>query len=103
MRLVRLVLMGVMLQALPAAGETACTTLACAKCTTICTDTCNAEAKRCEASGKRGCPRAYRSCIKGCPSLLCAQCLPVQYGADDRKFMPGKIELCRTPGTWQKK
>ena len=75
-----------------------CTTLTCAKCTSICTAACNAELKSCDASSDRGCPRNYRSCMRGCPSMLCAQCMPVQYVEGGKKFLPGKTELCRTWG-----
>ena len=78
-----------------------CTTLTCAKCTSICNATCDAEAKTCNASGARGCPAKFRSCARNCPSLLCAQCMPVQYGDAGRKFLPGNTELCRTPGRFE--
>jgi hypothetical protein len=87
--------------AAPAKAE--CTTLSCAKCTSVCTATCDADFKACTASKSRGCPRAYRSCRRGCTSQLCAQCLPIQYGSDGNKFMPGKTELCRTPGSYETK
>lgn len=86
----------------PRAAAPECTTLACPKCQSICQASCDAELKKCESGSTRGCPRNYRSCLKACPSMLCAQCLPVQYGSDNRKFLPGKTELCRTPGTWDK-
>jgi hypothetical protein len=84
-------------------GVRECTTLTCAKCTSICTASCEAENKVCNAKGERNCPRNYRSCARACPSMLCAQCLPIQYGSDGRKFMPGKTELCRTPGKFEAK
>jgi hypothetical protein len=80
-----------------------CSTLTCAKCTSICKASCDADVKACEAKGERNCPRNYRSCTRGCPSMLCAQCLPVQFGSDGRKFLPGKTELCRTPGSYEAK
>ena len=80
-----------------AAGRT-CSTLSCEKCTSICTAACDAEAKTCDAGGVRGCPGKFRSCQRGCPSMLCAQCLPVQYVEGGKKFLPGKTELCRTGG-----
>ena len=79
-----------------------CSTLSCVKCTSICKASCDAENKACNAKGDRNCPRNYRSCTRACPSLLCAQCLPVQYGGDGKKFLPGKTELCRTPGRSEK-
>jgi hypothetical protein len=84
-------------------AERECTTLTCAKCTSICTASCDAENKACNATGGRNCPRNYRSCTRACPSMLCAQCMPIQYGSDGRKFMPGKTELCRTPGKFEAK
>ena len=79
----------------PAAQE--CKTLSCQKCQKVCTATCEADYKVCEAKHRRGCPRAYRSCERGCKFELCAQCMPVQYDGQNRKFLPGKTELCRTP------
>ena len=75
-----------------------CTTLTCAKCEKICKDTCDADYKACTDKGGRNCPRLYRSCDRGCKSQMCSQCLPIQYGAGGKKFLPGKTELCRTPG-----
>ncbi len=80
-----------------------CTTLSCAKCTSICQASCDADLKACDSATNRYCPRNYRSCLRGCPSQLCAQCLPIQYGSDGKKFLPGKTELCRTPGTYEAK
>ena len=80
-----------------------CTTLSCTKCTSICKATCDADLKVCDAAKNRYCPRNYRSCLRGCPSQLCAQCLPIQYGSDGKKFLPGKTELCRTPGSYEAK
>jgi hypothetical protein len=85
------------------APKAECTTLSCANCTSVCTATCDAEFKVCTASKSRGCPRAYRSCTRGCTSQLCAQCLPIQYGSDGKTFMPGKTQLCRTPGSFETK
>ena len=79
-----------------------CTTLTCDKCNSICKATCDADSKACNAKGDRNCPRNYRSCLRGCPAMLCAQCMPVQYGGDGKKFLPGKTELCRTPGRTEK-
>jgi hypothetical protein len=75
-----------------------CTTLTCAKCEKICTATCTAEFKACSEKGAKNCPRASRSCERSCKSQLCAQCMPIQYGSNNKKFLPGKTELCRTPG-----
>jgi hypothetical protein len=75
-----------------------CTTLTCVKCEKICTDTCAADFKVCSDKGAKNCPRASRSCERSCKSQLCAQCMPVQYGSNNKKFLPGKTEICRTPG-----
>jgi hypothetical protein len=80
-----------------------CTTLACDRCSGLCTAYCEVKADECRKAGKRGCPRNYRSCTRGCTSELCAQCLPVQFGKDDHRFVPGKTELCRTDGNWAHK
>ena len=86
---------------LPAAAQQAgsiCSTLSCPKCEKICRDTCDVDYKKCYATSNRNCQGMYRSCERGCKAQLCAQCLPVQYGSNDRKFLPGKTELCQTPG-----
>jgi hypothetical protein len=91
---------------MPAAAQAPkaeCTTLSCTKCEAVCTASCDADFKACNAAKSRGCPRAYRSCTRGCTSQLCAQCLPIQYGSDGKKFLPGKTELCRTPGSYETK
>ena len=75
-----------------------CTTLTCVKCEKICKDTCGADYKVCTDKGARNCPRAYRSCERSCKSQMCSQCLPIQYGAGGKKFLPGTTEICRTPG-----
>ena len=75
-----------------------CTSLSCSKCAKICKDTCDADFKACTDKGARNCPRVSRSCDRGCTAQLCAQCLPIQYGTGGKKFLPGKTELCRTPG-----
>lgn len=75
-----------------------CHTLSCVKCQKVCAATCEADSVRCDAKHLRGCQAAYRSCEKGCRSELCAQCVPIQYDGSNRKFLPGKTELCRTPG-----
>ncbi len=74
--------------------ETQCTQLTCARCETLCTAYCNAD-----AAGKRA--RAYRSCANGCRVELCVQCMPAQYDAKGRKFVAGRTELCRSPGHWE--
>ena len=79
-------------------AERECRTLSCDKCQKICTATCETDYKACEAKLRRGCPRAYRSCERGCKFELCSQCMPTQYDGKNRKFLPGKTELCRTPG-----
>jgi hypothetical protein len=108
----RFLILGVLLTAIaPLSVETVsaqqamreCTTLTCAKCTSICAASCEAENKACNAKAERNCPRNFRSCTRACPSMLCAQCVPIQYGSDGRKFMPGKTELCRTPGKFEAK
>ena len=81
-----------------AAAEPQCTTLKCSQCASICQAKCEADYKACNAAGERGCERASRSCDKGCHWTLCAQCMPVQYTANNRKFYQGTVELCRTPG-----
>jgi hypothetical protein len=78
--------------------DRSCTTLTCAKCEQVCKATCDADAKVCAESGSRRCPGRYRACTRGCTFDLCAQCMPVQYGAGGKKFLPGKTELCRSPG-----
>ena len=88
---------------LPAPGTAAepartCTTMTCAKCEQVCKAACDQDAKSCTDSGSRRCPGRYRACTRGCTVDLCAQCMPVQYGAGGKKFLPGKTELCRTPG-----
>ena len=80
----------------PAARE--CRILSCDKCRKVCGATCDADYKVCTAQNKRDCPRAARSCQRGCTFEFCAQCMPVQYDGKNRKFLPGKTELCRTPG-----
>ena len=94
-----LILLGLLLpvQAQQSAGRE-CTSLSCTKCEKICSDTCNADFKACTDKNARNCPRLSRSCERGCKSQLCAQCLPIQYGTNNQKFLPGKTELCRTPG-----
>ncbi len=95
------VFFGMSLPVAPAIAQAAkaeCTVLTCAKCSSVCKASCEADLKSCEAAKSRSCPRLYRSCLKGCTSQLCAQCLPVQYGADNTKFLPGRTQLCRTPG-----
>lgn len=80
----------------------ACTTLACPKCTAVCKAYCEAEAALCRKRGERYCPRAYRSCSNGCTVELCAQCMPVQFAEGGKRFLPGRTELCRTPGAPEK-
>ena len=75
-----------------------CHSLTCNKCEKLCHATCEADAVQCNAKHKRGCPAAYRSCERGCRAELCAQCMPIQYDGANRKFLPGKTELCSTPG-----
>lgn len=79
-------------------GGRECTALSCNKCEKVCKDTCDADFKACSNKGARNCPRVYRRCERGCKSQLCAQCMPIQYGSNNKKFLPGKTELCRTPG-----
>jgi hypothetical protein len=64
-----------------AAPTAKCTQLSCPRCESVCRASCEAD-----TIGKRG--GAYRGCANGCKSELCAQCLPVQYDAKDRKFLP---------------
>jgi hypothetical protein len=79
-------------------GTSVLPALTCVKCEKICTDTCAADFKVCSDKGAKNCPRASRSCERSCKSQLCAQCMPVQYGSNNKKFLPGKTEICRTPG-----
>lgn len=83
------------------AGAT-CSTLACPKCGSLCKAYCDREAAVCQSDGKRGCPARFRACEKGCTFELCAQCMPVQFVEGGKRFLPGKTELCRTPGALEK-
>jgi hypothetical protein len=97
---------GLLVSVAPAAAQAPkaeCTALSCAKCESVCNATCDADFTACTAAKSRACPRNYRSCTRGCTSQLCAQCLPIQYGSDGKKFLPGKTELCRTPGSYEAK
>jgi hypothetical protein len=76
-------------------SESQCSQLPCQRCEALCTTYCAAESK-----GKRA--GAYRGCTNGCKADLCAQCMPVQYDATNRKFFPGRTDLCRSPGRYGK-
>ena len=75
-----------------------CRTLSCNKCAHVCGGSCQADFVACEAKHHRGCPAAFRACERGCKSELCAQCLPIQVDGKNRKFLPGRTDICRSPG-----